>query len=158
MPDSYTTTVTEQVLEHDFEDLERPVAEQIAATTHDAIAGIKQTVSPATAAWREKAKRAYERGAPWALERYGDSPPDTSNRMFNDSGELAGVRLEPTRGPDGWAITVPDRLSPESRTASGRSDLVDKLAELAPAIADPTIDTRVSDAMDLATDQMIRVR
>ena len=111
-----------------------------ATALRDAIAagirGISASVSPATLVYREKAKRAFERGAAWAVARYGGGrEPGSSSRLFNDSGELAaGIGV--TVGPDGASVTVPaDRLGDLPGAPPGST--LERLRTLVPALAAP---------------------
>jgi hypothetical protein len=125
-----------------------------AAALRDAIAAgirnIAQTVAPATMVYREKARKAFARGARWALDRY-DSPPGIGDTMFNDSGELAND-VELAAGDDSYEISVPGRLQ-----AEGGGDLTEQLAELVPVLDDPFSDTGVADAADEAANAMVTV-
>ncbi len=90
--------------------------------------------------YREKARKAFARGARWALDRY-DSPPGIGDTMFNDSGALAND-VEVAATGDSYQISVPGRLQ-----AEGGGDLTEQLAELVPALDDPFSDAGVADAV-----------
>lgn len=125
-----------------------------AAALRDAIAAgirnITQTVAPATMVYREKARKAFARGARWALDRY-DSAPGIGDAMFNDSGELASD-VELAAGDGSYQISVPGRLQ-----AEGGGDLTEQLADLVPVLQDPFSDAGVADAADEAANMMVTV-
>lgn len=123
-------------------------AAALGAAIADGIRNISQTVAPATRIYREKALKAFNRGARWALERYS-RPPGTGDQMFNDSGELADS-VEVDQAGDAFEISLAaDRLQ-----AAGGSDLTDQLEELVPAFGNPFDDDGVSAAIDASLDMI----
>jgi hypothetical protein len=150
---SVTVTVRAQPLRVELDPmaLAGGAAAALGAAIAAGIRGITQTVAPATRVFREKARKAFARGAPWALARYS-ATPGAGDAMFNDSGELAGD-VQVDAGADGFEISLPgDRLQ-----AAGGGDLTEQLAELVPVIDDPFSDDTVSDASDDAANTMITV-
>lgn len=114
------------------------IAEGPARALRDAIAAgiraITQSVAPATLRYRAEARRALARGAGWALERFGRSGAPDGDRLFQGSGELA-AHLEVRGSGDGFQIVAPsDRLDAPGTTAAA---LLERLAELVPALRDP---------------------
>lgn len=118
----------------------RALAESITA----GIAGIGATAAPATLRYREEARRGVAKGARWAMARYPDGGPNRSDKLFNDSGELArGIRVQASG--DSWVITAPrNRLALPGAT---RGATIALLAEHVPAVADPLGDKAVQQAI-----------
>lgn len=130
----------------DPKELGRGPAEAMASAIKRGIQGITAIASPATRAFRVRAKKAYEAGAGWALKRYsggrtgGKAPGGSSAvRLFNDSNRLSeGIFVGPT--PDGWTINVPaNRFDPDTFTGgvAALTAMVERLQALVPALRDP---------------------
>jgi hypothetical protein len=146
----YTTTYTDEMIEIDVVALlaDPGIAEAIRDAIAADIKAITQTIAPATHAFRAKARKALERGAPWAVKRYGTRAPSTSDTMFNDSGALAaGLKVE--RTASGFAVVASHELA-------ARHGGMDRLAELVPVIRDPFSDSRVRSAVDAAIERATR--
>lgn len=150
----YTVEVKAEPLVHEFseEKLGEGPATAIAQAIRDQIKAIGQIAKPATLLARQVGKRALERGARWATERYaggrtGAKPPSGAVRLFNDSGRLAdSVVARQNPKERNWTVNVAaNRLDPS--TFKSQADLVamyERLRELVPALKDPlSVDTVV---------------
>ncbi len=114
------------------------------------IEGISQTAAPNTIRARKTAARAFALGKAWAVKRYGggrtgDTPPNTSDRLFNDSGRLAStLSARGNSDGDGWTINVAaNRLSPGTLDGRGvrggeaaLASVWERLQSLIPELAD----------------------
>jgi hypothetical protein len=132
------------LIHHNPLELGRPVAEAIASLAREQMAGIQERVSEATVEYREKVARAYDRGAPWAVKRYsggrtGATPPQGSDRMFNDSGRMAkSVTANANKAEGGWTVNVAaNRLDRSSFPGDSFNRMVTRLVELVPVLRNP---------------------
>lgn len=155
----YTTEVeTEELeLERNPTTLAAPVAAAIAAVIAEGIRGITAKVSASTKDARAVASRAAARGKAWASERYGTHRPNQTDRMFNDSGELAdGIVAAPSddHARGAFDVNAPaNRFGPD---VSAARRMFERLAELVPALRDPTIAPKVAAALETAAARVLR--
>lgn len=149
--DSYTVRrgghsveVRGEPIDHDLD--ERRLGEGPARAIRDAIvAGIRAIgaqAAPATIAKRQRR-----------------SPPSSSTTLFNDTGHLADGMTVDASGEE-WAIAAPpDRFGPAIAREPGRLEqMLIRLRELVPAIADPMADPRVRAAVERSVDVLLRRR
>jgi hypothetical protein len=153
-----TVEVLGDPIEHNLDELElgAGVAAALAAAIAAGIKGISQAVSPATLVYREKARRAVERGAAWALERYaGGGTPGSGSTLFNDSEELAaGVAVR--AASDGYEITVPsDRLGADL-PGSAPGSVIGRLVAAVQALRDPFSVSTVRSAIEASWSKLFR--
>jgi hypothetical protein len=94
-----------------------PVAQAIAHHLKQKTLGIGQVASAATLKARQVAELAMQVGKPWAMKRYaggkiGSKPPNTSDRLFNDSGRFAESITANASSDGAWRVNVAaNRLS-----------------------------------------------
>jgi|GEM_PF-2316635 hypothetical protein len=168
----YTVVVRSEKLVHNLsaKALGKGPAQAIVAVLRERIAGIAAVAAPATIKAREVARRAFLRGAPWAMKRYaggrtGQMLPDSSDRLFNDSGRFAKT-LTANASDDAWRINVAaNRLSPDTLDGQGGrggegalAAIWNLLKDLVPEIAEPSRlmdDLRVRGAIQQSLDSMI---
>lgn len=146
--DRYTITIKAEPILHNFNGLrlgEGP-AHAIRDLIRRQIKNIGTFAKPATIAKREAAVRALSRGAQWAKRRYaggrtGEKAPNTSGRLFNDSGRLAdGLEVRENTTEQSWTINVPvNRLNPEpdghrTFTATAFERMLQELVRHVPAL------------------------
>lgn len=172
--DRYTVTIKAEPVLHDFSELRLGQGPAIAIRdlVRRQIKSIGAFAAPATIEKREAAVRALARGAQWAKRRYaggrtGEKQPNTSWRLFNDSGRLAdGLEVRENKTEKSWTINVPaNRLNPSpGGHASFRlgdfEQMVVRLAELVPALrggAELLQDETVRKAIATATADAITV-
>lgn len=153
-----TIEVLGDPIEHNLDELE--LGAGVAAAIRDAITagirGISTAVAPATLVYREKARRAVERGAAWALDRYaGGGTPGSGSTLFNDSEELAaGVAVRAT--VDGYEVTVPsDRLAAEL-PGSAPGSVIGRLVASVQALRDPFSVSTVMAAVEASWSKLFR--
>jgi hypothetical protein len=118
-------------------------AKAIAKLIGNRIASITARASPRTLAIRAAAQRAYQRGSAEAASRYGNSAPNQSDKLLNDSGRLAQtirVELDNAEGAYGVAVSK-DRLEPSTLhdSANALARIGDVLKEHVPELADPEL-------------------
>jgi hypothetical protein len=134
------------------------------------IEGVSARVAEATLKARAVARRALERGKPWAMKRYaggqmGEMPPGTGDTMLNDSGRMAkGITA---RGTDEkWVIFAPaNRLNPDTvdgrGARGGETGLMaiwETMKQLVPELGDPDMladSIPVRRALQTTVDNMI---
>jgi hypothetical protein len=143
--DRYTVTIKSEplLIQTDPKALGAGPAVAIAEHLKQAIAGITETVSPATMKARLSAQKAVMNGETWATRRYGGGKmgtraPARSDRLFNDSGRfIESIAARPNR--DGYTINIAgNRLDP-STLNGGEAALVammDRLREHVPEWGD----------------------
>jgi hypothetical protein len=145
--DRYTCTIKAEPILHDFNGLRlgKAPAEAIRDLLRRQIKAIGEFAALPTRAKRERAVGALSRGADWAKRRYsggrtGTTQPNTSGRMFNDSGRLAdGLEVRENREEERWTINVPaNRLTPivdgvRTFTEAAFTQMINDLYRLAPA-------------------------
>lgn len=172
--DRYTCTIKAEPILHDFNALRlgKGPAEAIRNLVQRQIKGIGEFAAVATREKRERAVDALARGARWAQRRYsggrtGTTPPNTSQRKFNDSGRLAdGLEVREVRQGEGdqsvtatYVINVPaNRLNPapggvREFTESAFGRMIEDLYRLVPALrggeqvlGDPEVRTAIAQA------------
>lgn len=125
-------------------DLGAPVANAIAHHLREKMKGIGATASAATMRARRSAEMAMQAGKSWVMKRYaggkiGSKPPNTSDRLFNDSGRFAESIVAAGAKDGTWRINVAaNRLNPQ--TANGGVEAVQRiwrrLVELVPEFQD----------------------
>ncbi len=153
--------VQADALEHDFDEVElgRAPAHAIADAIATGIRGIRERANPATIRKREQARAALARGEAWAVERYAGRQPGQSDKLFNDSGALADLRVVEQRGE--WAVTTPpnrDLVAPRGFDGGEFAAMLRRLRELVPAIEDPTGDPKVRAAIEASAGRVARKR
>jgi hypothetical protein len=116
------------------------VAEAWAQRIRDQIQGIAVPASKATQAIRAKAVKALSDGAAWATKRYsggrmGTLVPNSSDKLFNDSGRLAaGVSVRANMTDSSYTVNLPaNRFNPDTFGA-GYDKMVDRFMRLVPII------------------------
>lgn len=172
--DRYTMTIKAEPIVHDFDKLKLGQGPAIAIRDliRRQIKAIGAFAKPGTIAKREAAVRALARGADWAQRRYsggrtGTKEPNTSWRLFNDSGRLAdGLEVRENKAEGSWTINVPaNRLNPapdghRSFTAAAFERMLLQLVEHVPALrggAEILRDDTVKKAITQATADAIFV-
>lgn len=148
-------------LEHELDEVElgRGPAHAIRDAIAAGIKGIREKASAATIRKREQARAALARGEAWAVERYAGRQPGQSDRLFNDSGALADLRVV-EQGKE-WVIATPpnrDTTAPRGFDGGAFAAMMRRLVELVPALRDPTGDPRVRAAIEEAARRVVRVR
>lgn len=128
----------------------KPVAEAIAKAIADGIRAISEVAKEGTLAARKAAAAALARGEAWAVKKYsggrtGTTPPNQSDRAYNDSGRLAnGITANASTKNGTFTINAPaNRLDPATFTGDGFQRMVDRLVELVPALRNPFSDIGV---------------
>lgn len=144
--DRYTVTVSGDsiVINTNEKALGKPVAEAMGELLKERIRSIAAQAAPATIAARKAAAKAFAEGKAWALKRYsggriGSTPPNQSDRLFNDSGRLErSVAVGATK--DGYVINVAaNRFDPSTLGGEGAlQQIFAKLREYVPELADPS--------------------
>jgi hypothetical protein len=145
----YSIKVTSEPLAFNLnaKELGQDVAASLAHYFREQIKGTTQQAAPATIEARKRFAKAAAQGRAWALRRYsggqiGASQPNSSDRLFNDSGRFAQSIVARATG-DNWRINVAgSRL--DARTANnGGMAAVERiwgrLVQLVPAFADVSI-------------------
>lgn len=153
--------VKAEPLEHDFDEVElgRGPAQAIREAISTGIKAIRQRASAATIRKREQARAALARGEAWAVKRYAGRQPGQSDRLFNDSGALADLRVIEQRGE--FSIVTPpnrDTTAPRGFDGGAFAAMLRRLVELVPAIADPTGDPKVKEAIEKSAERVVRKR
>lgn len=145
--DRYTVTVSGDsiVINTNEKALGKPVADAIGELLKERIRSIAAQAAPATIAARKAAAKAFSEGKAWALKRYGggrigSTPPNQSDRLFNDSGRLEkSVAVGATK--DGYTINVAANRFDASTFNGGEGALAAmfaKLKQYVPELADPS--------------------
>lgn len=146
-------------LEHDLDEVElgRGPAAAIREAIATGIKAIRQRASDATIRKREQARAALARGEAWAVRRYAGRQPGQSDRLFNDSGTLAAGLTVQQRGKE-WLVLAPANRGSDGEGFDGAemARMQERLAELVPAIADPTSDARVREAIEASAARVVR--
>lgn len=153
----YTTEVEEETIVRELapQTLATPVARTVAEAVADGIRGISTRAASATLRYRREAARAVRHGAQWARDRYEGNTPNTSDRLFNDSGELArGITAVDVDRRGTWDINAPANRFVGTTAAVTR--MVTRLLELVPALRDPTTSEKVRAAMEAAAGRVLR--
>jgi hypothetical protein len=129
----------------------------------DQIKAISVTAAPATLLKRKYAANAIQAGKSWAMKRYaggkmGGMAPNSSDKLFNDSGRLAAgvfVRQNPKEGS--WTVNVPaNRLDEKDFKDRGTfTRMVGWLRTLVPVLRDPTHDPNVRHAIQKTMEDML---
>jgi len=145
--DRYTVTVSGDsiVINTNEKALAKPVAEAMRDLLQKRIREITAQASAATIRSREVAAKAFSEGKAWALKRYGggrmgSTPPNQSDRLFNDSSRLEkSVAVGATK--DGYTINVAANRFDASTFNGGEGALAAmfaKLKQYVPELADPS--------------------
>lgn len=140
--------IVSEPLVHDFDEiaLGRGPAEAIAKVQRQEVEAIQEPVSDRTLETRKYQEAAYQRGASWAMKRFGggrlgDMPPRPGEqRKFNHSGRFAkSIVATENRTEKSWTVNVAaNRLDPRtSRDAGEFAFITAALRRLAPSIGDP---------------------
>lgn len=149
----YTVSIEAEPLVHVFDAkrLGAGPANAIAEHLRTRMQSIAATAAPATILRRKYAKSALERGAPWAMRRYGGGrtgvkPPRDSDRLFNDSGRFAESIVARATRDNQWVINVAaNRLDPSTFRdgEQGLARMYDQLRQYVPEFGDPAALARV---------------
>lgn len=134
------------------------VSNAIAAELRAQVQGITAQAAPATLKARERERKAYAAGKPWALKRFtggkmGDTPPTNSTRVFNNSGRFAQSIAAGAASGGRWIINfAANRLDPQTGNVER---IWSKLLQHVPAFAQPalllgtkTVRAAVQDGLD----------
>lgn len=162
-----TIDIKSEPIIHLFDDrmLGAGPAEAIKTVIQEGIRSITESVAPATTAYRERASRAFRRGANWAVERYkpkrlkGTFEPGlvSPSRKFNDSGQLAeGIFVRQNVRDPVYTVNVPaTRLNPDDFSDAGFKRMLDDLFRLVPELGDaskmaknPSVRRAVAESID----------
>lgn len=119
-------------------------AQALAVAVSDGIRRIDARAAPATLRFRATAKRSFSRGAAWAQDRYRGLPPNRSDRLFNDSGEMASLTVQ--RSGDMYAIAAPSNRG--TATGNGASTMPARLRAVVQVLRDPFSDVGLRAAID----------
>lgn len=138
----YTVSIKADAIPHifDAQELGRKPAEAIAAAIKKGIQAIGQEASLRTQFARKYAKTAFAAGKAWAMERYsggrtGPTPPGEGNKLFNDSGRLAGGIYVQAVGDESWTVNWPaNRFDPAQLGAAVAQTMFERLQALVPAL------------------------
>jgi hypothetical protein len=144
----YSVGITSEPILHDLDPIklgEGP-AKAIVDVIRRQVRGITEFASLATRKRRESAAKAFARGEEWAMDRYaggriGMMPPNTTGRLFNDSGRLEfGLFARENKVEKSWTINVPaNRLDPKTFNGgvAAMAGMFDRLRRLVPALNNP---------------------
>jgi hypothetical protein len=147
----FTVKVTAEPIVHQFDAylLGKGPAEAIAEHFRQKIRGIGEKASAATLRARAGFARGVAAGKAWALKRYaggrtGVTPPNESDRLFNDSGRLASsITANANKDGDTWRINVAaNRLDPATANRGGIAaveQIFSRLVELVPEFGDSSL-------------------
>lgn len=136
------------------------LAEVWAQRIKDNIRGISKFASEATQAFRYKAAAAFKAGEPWAAQRYaggriGPMAPNTTNKLFNDSGRLAtGVFVRQNLTDSSFTVNLPANRFNPALFGDGYERMVDKFVSLVPmldpkkALGDPQIEAAIKTSVE----------
>lgn len=142
----YSVEVTSSpvIFNLDQKSIGRAVAAAMATTLQAKLRSIAATASANTIRARETAARAFARGEAWARKRYaggriGATPPNASDRAFNDSGRMANGIAVGATSDGSFRINVPANRLDESTTSGelGVRRIWNRLVQLVPEIKDP---------------------
>ena len=113
----------------------------IAEHLRQRVLGIVARASEATLERRRRAAAAPNlpsNAARYSGGRIGATPPNQSDRLFNDSGRLAKSIVARAASGDSYVVNVAaNRLDPRSFTASAFAAMLELLKRYVPEIADP---------------------
>lgn len=138
-------------------------AEAIRKAIVDGIKAIAQVASPATLLKRKYAETAIQAGKSWATKRYaggkiGGMAPNSSDKLFNDSGRLAeGVAVQQNQKEGAWTVNVAaNRLDPSTfKNRGDYTSMVQRLRDLVPVLKDPLAHPAVKQAIGKTLEQML---
>lgn len=152
----YRTEVEDETSQLDLtpQTLVVPVAKVIAEAVREGIRGIGVQASAATKRYRAEAARAFERGATWARARYDGRKPNTTDRAFNDSGELA-AGITAVAGEDRGTWNIDGPANRFERDDVGGRRMFERLLELVPALRDPASTSKVRDALEKVAEKVV---
>jgi len=163
----YTVSIKSEPILHDFDELKlgKAPAEAIRDLLKRQVQAIGEFAAPATRAYRQRAVDAMARGARWAARRYsggrtGVTPPNQTQRLFNDSGRLAnGFTVTENKTSKAWTVNVPaNRLDPTEFKGDAFQRMIQRLVEHVPALrgGDEVLkDPAVRKAIEKATAEAI---
>ncbi len=161
----YSFEIKSEPLLHDLDELNlgRGPAEAIRDLIKDQINGISVVASKATLAARARAAAAFANGERWAMKRYsggriGAMAPNTSDKLFNDSGRLReSIFVSPNMTDAVYTVNVAaSRLNPD-QFGAGFAPMIERLKVFVPALDPkklmgmPTVEA----AIKKATNEMI---
>jgi hypothetical protein len=136
------------------------LAEVWAQRIRDNIQGIAVPASKATQAFREGAVGALQRGEAWARQRYaggriGAMAPNTSDKLFSDSGRLAaGVHVRQNLTDASYTVNFPANRFNRETFGANYDAMVAKFVSLVPmldpkkAIGDPAIEKAIKQSLE----------
>lgn len=136
------------------------LAEVWAQRIKDNIRGISKRASEATMAFRYKAAAAFKAGESWTAQRYaggriGPMAPNTTNKLFNDSGRLAhGVFVRQNLTDATYTVNLPANRFNPALFGNGYEAMVDKFVSLVPmldpkqALGDPQIEAAIKTSVE----------
>lgn len=177
--DRYTIQIQSEPIIHNFSALElgKAPAEAIKNEIVRQIRGVSETASEATRKKRQQAaavmagRNAKGKGASASdartVKRYsggrsGTTLPNQSDKLFNDSGRLALITIQPNRAYDddsAWEVNVPaNRLDPSTFGDLGKfKEMVERLQTYVPALGGDTASLLESDKVDKALRESIEL-
>jgi hypothetical protein len=155
----HTIDIEAEALIHDLspKTLGAAVAVAIADALRKRVIEISAAAPAATIKARKVAAKAYADGKAWAKKRYGggrmgDTPPNQSDRAFNDSGRFAKSIVAQAQDETYVVNVAANRLVPESVGSVER--IFARLVDLVPAFGNPqvlaqdeTIQAAIADGM-----------
>ena len=121
-------------------DLNAQIALGVAHHLREKMRGIGAVAAPATLRARKTAEMAMQAGKSWAMKRYaggkfGGKPPNTSDRLFNDSGRFIESLVASAASDGAWRMNVAaNRLDPQTASggAAGVQRIWNRLVQLVP--------------------------
>lgn len=140
----YTVNVSSEPLIHNFDpsQMGAPVAEAIAEALRQKVRGITANAAASTLRARKVAAKAFSEGKTWAMKRFaggrtGPTPPNQSDKAFNDSGRLAGSIVARANDKEkAFTINIAaNRL--DDTTSGGAVRIFRQLVNLVPEFGDP---------------------
>jgi len=158
----YGFEIKSEPLLHDLSELNlgQGPAQAVADLIKDQINGISVRASNATLAMRKKAAAAFTSGESWALRRYsggriGAMAPNTSDKLFNDSGRLReSIFVRENMTDASFTVNVAaSRLNPDLFGA-GFTAMINRLTALVPALDPrklmgmPTVEAAIKRSVD----------
>lgn len=136
------------------------LAEVWAQRIRDNIQGIAIPASKATQGFRKGASEAFTRGEQWARQRYaggriGAMAPNTSDKLFNDSGRLAaGVHVRQNLTDASYTVNLPANRFNRETFGARYEAMVAKFVSLVPmldpkkAVTDQQMQKAVTESFD----------
>jgi hypothetical protein len=140
-----------------------PIANAIANHLRERMKAITDLASPATMRARQSAEMAIQAGKQWARQRYaggrmGGRAPNSSNRLFNDSGRFAESIVAKADKHGAWHVNVAaNRLDPTHIGVEAVQKIWAKLVELVPEFANAGAILERNDMIRRTVQRAIRV-